>query len=74
MCQVGVASGVASEVASASPRNDIPRNDIPHNDIPRNDITSDDYNNKEIMGNPRLSLPTGPYGSVWTGRCVQFFP
>jgi len=35
MCQMEI----ASEVASASPRNDIPRNDIPRNDIPRNDIT-----------------------------------
>jgi len=42
MCQLGVASGVASEVASASPRNDIPRNDI----TPEN-------RNKKIMGLPR---------------------
>jgi len=44
----GVASRVASGVASASPRNDIPRNDIP-----RNDITPDNHNNKEILVNQR---------------------
>jgi len=39
MCQVEIASGVASA--------------LPRNDIPRNDITPDSRNNKEIMGNQR---------------------